>query len=145
MTSFIDKAKKLVSNDSTDGKISNRYKFFLAFPGMPIALSNTLIHNAYIKFYTDMVGLDVKYVGILYLVFGIWNAINDPALGVLIDRFKYRPKSGQVCLLDAGDCASNGDFGILHDFCPADVGAVAHFCLHARSCCSSMTLRRRLS
>lgn len=99
MAAIIDKVKNLASNESHDGQISNRAKFFLAFPGMPIALSNTLIHNAYIKFYTDMVGLDVQYVGVLYLIFGIWNAINDPALGVLIDRFKYRPSRGKYVYL----------------------------------------------
>ena len=66
---------------------------------MPVTLSNTLIHNAYIKYYTDLVGLDVRYVGVLYLVFGIWNAINVPALGVLIDRFRYRPDRGKYVYL----------------------------------------------
>lgn len=99
MSSLKHKAKNAFSNKSHNGRISNRTKFFLAFPGMPVALSNTLIHNAYIKFYTDMVGLDVKYVGILYLLFGIWNAINDPALGVLIDRFKFRPSRGKYVYL----------------------------------------------
>ena len=51
------------NKSSTPGHIPNKAKFFLAFPVMPVALSNTLIHNAYIKFYTDMVGLDVEYVG----------------------------------------------------------------------------------
>lgn len=66
---------------------------------MPVALSNTLIHNAYIKYYTDLIGLDVRYVGILYFLFAIWNAINDPALGVLIDRFRYRPDRGKYVYL----------------------------------------------
>ena len=99
MPTITEKIKNLASDESINGRISNRAKFFLAFPGMPIALSNTLIHNAYIKFYTDMVGLDVRYVGILYLIFGIWNAINDPALGILIDRFKYRPNRGKYVYL----------------------------------------------
>jgi glycoside/pentoside/hexuronide:cation symporter, GPH family len=70
-------------------------KFFLAFPIMPLSLSNVLIHNAYIKYYTDIIGLDVKLIGIVYLVFGIWNAINDPMLGVVIDRSRYRPRRGK--------------------------------------------------
>ena len=62
---------------------------------MPLTLSNVLIHNAYIKYYTDIVGLDVKLVGLVYLVFGIWNALNDPALGLIIDRFRYTPRRGK--------------------------------------------------
>ena len=66
---------------------------------MPGSLSNILIHNAYIKFYTDIIGLDPKFVGIMYLIFGIWNAINDPAIGVLIDRRKYTEKRGKFLYL----------------------------------------------
>jgi GPH family glycoside/pentoside/hexuronide:cation symporter len=70
-------------------------KFFLSFPTMPGNLSVVLIHNAFLKYYTDIVGLDPKYVGIIYAVFGIWNAINDPAIGVWLDRYKYNEKKGK--------------------------------------------------
>lgn len=95
MNKFFAGLKGLFSNESRNGKISNRAKFFLAFPTMPLTLSNVLIHNAYIKYYTDIIGLDVQLVGIIYLIFGIWNAINDPVLGVVIDRFKYTEKRGK--------------------------------------------------
>lgn len=95
MSSFWNGLKGIFSNESKNGMISNRSKFFLAFPGMPVVIGNTLIHNAYIKYYSDVIGLDVKFVGIIYLIFGIWNAINDPMLGVVIDRFRYTPKRGK--------------------------------------------------
>jgi GPH family glycoside/pentoside/hexuronide:cation symporter len=95
MSNVIGKVKGIFSNESRNGMISNRLKFFLAFPQMPITLSNVLIHNAYIKYYTDIIGLDVQLVGLIYLIFGIWNAINDPMLGVLIDRTKYDEKRGK--------------------------------------------------
>ncbi len=77
------------------GPIRGWAKFFLAFPTMPLNLSNVLIHNAFIKYYTDIIGLDVKLVGLVYLIFGIWNAVNDPILGVVIDRFRYTPQRGK--------------------------------------------------
>ena len=95
MTSFSAKLKGLFSNESQNGQISNRAKFFLAFPTMPVAISNVLIHNAYIKYYSDVIGLDVSFVGWIYLVFGIWNAINDPMLGVFIDRWRFTPRRGK--------------------------------------------------
>ncbi|MFC1996403.1 MFS transporter [Chloroflexota bacterium] len=95
MSNLISKAKGILSSESRDGNISNRDKFFLAFPTMPLTLSNVLIHKAYIKYYTDIIGLEVKLVGVIYLIFGIWNAINDPILGVVIDRFKYTEKRGK--------------------------------------------------
>ncbi|MFO7611034.1 MAG: MFS transporter [Clostridia bacterium] len=79
----------------SEGYITNKQKFQLAFPQMPLAISNGLIHSAYIKFYTDIIGLDIEYVGIIWLLFGIWNAVNDPMMGVFIDRFKYKPKRGK--------------------------------------------------
>ena len=95
MTNVIAAIKGIFSNESVDGRVSNRAKFFLAFPSLPVTLGNVLIHNAYIKYYSDVIGLDVKFVGIVYLIFGIWNAINDPMLGVIIDRFRYTPKRGK--------------------------------------------------
>ena len=85
----------IFSNESRAGRISNRSKFFLAFPGMPVTIGNVLVHNAYIKYYSDVIGLDVRFVGIVYLIFGIWNAVNDPLMGVVIDRFRYTPKRGK--------------------------------------------------
>ncbi len=77
------------------GEITLKEKFFLAFPSMPVSLSNVLIHNAFLKYYTDMVGMRVELAGLVYLIFGIWNAINDPLMGVFIDRFRFTEKRGK--------------------------------------------------
>ena len=79
----------------TSGYITNKQKFQLAFPQMPLAISNGLIHSAYIKVYTDIIGLDIQYVGIIWMLFSIWNAINDPLMGVFMDRFRYKPQRGK--------------------------------------------------
>lgn len=79
----------------TTGELTGWQKFVLSFPVMPGTLSSVLIHNAFIKYYTDIIGLDPKFVGILYAVFGIWNAINDPAIGVWLDRRRYDEKRGK--------------------------------------------------
>ncbi|MDX1357934.1 MAG: MFS transporter, partial [Clostridia bacterium] len=88
-----------LTRPNPNGEITKWQKFLLAFPTMPGVLSSVLIHNAFIKFYTDIIGLDPKYVGIVYLIFGIWNAINDPVIGVLIDRFKFTEKRGKFAYL----------------------------------------------
>ncbi len=80
---------------STARELTGWQKFLLSFPTMPGTLSSVLIHNAFIKYYTDVIGLDPKFVGILYAVFGIWNAINDPAIGVWLDRRRYDEKKGK--------------------------------------------------
>jgi len=44
-----------------------------------------------IFFYTDVVHLDPKLVGLAFAIsYGIWNAINDPLIGVLSDRTRSR-------------------------------------------------------
>jgi len=73
-----------------------RDRLFLALPQAPLALSSVLIHNAFIKYYTDMVGLEAPLVGLIYFVFSLWNAINDPLLGLVIDRFPFRPGRGRL-------------------------------------------------
>jgi len=90
---------RYLNHPEPDGQISKWRKFLLAFPSLPGNLSSVLIHNAFLKYYTDIIGLDAKYVGLVYLIFGIWNAINDPAIGVLIDRRKYDEKKGKLLYL----------------------------------------------
>jgi GPH family glycoside/pentoside/hexuronide:cation symporter len=44
-----------------------------------------------IFFYTDTVRLDSKLVGLAFAIsYGVWNAINDPLIGVLSDRTRTR-------------------------------------------------------
>ena len=79
--------------------ISLGQKWLLALPGPAMSLSSVLIHNVYIKLYTDVIGLDVMYVGQIYFWFNLWNMLNDPVFGVLIDRAKYRPGKGKYLYL----------------------------------------------
>ncbi len=77
------------------GQISRKEKFFLAMPIPAASLSSVLIHNVYIKLYTDLIGLQPVYVGLVYLIYNIWNFINDPLIGVFIDRKKVDPRHGK--------------------------------------------------
>jgi GPH family glycoside/pentoside/hexuronide:cation symporter len=44
-----------------------------------------------IFFYVDVVRLDARLVGLAFAIsYGVWNAINDPLLGVLTDRTRTR-------------------------------------------------------
>ena len=47
-------------------------------------------------FYETEIGLNVWYVGLGFVVFAIWNAINDPLVGYMTDRpFKFTRKWGR--------------------------------------------------
>ncbi len=44
-------------------------------------------------FYTDVVGISAAAVGTLFLVARIWDAVNDPIMGILVDKISF--KSGK--------------------------------------------------
>ncbi|ACQ80510.1 major facilitator superfamily MFS_1 [Beutenbergia cavernae DSM 12333] len=72
-----------------------REKVLIAMPLPAAMMSSVLIHNVYVKFYTDVIGLEPQYVGWVYLAFNIWNVLNDPVFGVVIDRMSYRTGKGK--------------------------------------------------
>lgn len=76
-----------------------RRRLLLATPLPAAWMSSVVIHNVYVKFYTDVVGLDPKYIGWVYLIFNIWNVLNDPVFGVLLDKMRYRPDKGKFLLV----------------------------------------------
>ncbi len=79
--------------------LSFKQKALLATPLPAVWMSSVIIHNVYVKFYTDVIGLDPKYIGWVYLVFNIWNILNDPVFGVMLDKMKYRPGRGKFLLV----------------------------------------------
>jgi GPH family glycoside/pentoside/hexuronide:cation symporter len=56
--------------------------------------ANTLIYNVFSNriqfFYIDVIGLAPALAGIIWMIFGIWNAINDPLFGAVSDRTRTR-------------------------------------------------------
>lgn len=81
------------------GGLTFKEKLTLALPGPASVIGPIIIHNALIKFYTDIIGIDAKYIGWIYLIYNIWNAINDPLLGIWVDRLKYSEKRGKYVYL----------------------------------------------
>ncbi len=39
-------------------------------------------------YFVNLRGLSTYYTGIVWLLFGIWNAVNDPLFGYISDRTK---------------------------------------------------------
>jgi glycoside/pentoside/hexuronide:cation symporter, GPH family len=47
--------------------------------------------GTYIQFlYIDIFGLNVRWVGLVWSLYGLWNAVNDPLAGYLSDRTRTR-------------------------------------------------------
>jgi len=61
-------------------------------------LVSVIVNSSLMKFYTDMIGLSPAIYGVVYLLFSIWNGINDSMIGYWADKRpfltglgKYRP------------------------------------------------------
>ncbi|GIP53036.1 MULTISPECIES: MFS transporter [Paenibacillus] len=94
---FVKKAARSVRNAFrfTTSGLTLGEKWRLALPGPILSVGGVLIHNVFIKYYTDMIGLSPKYVAWVYVIYNIWNAINDPMIGVWIDKLRHRPNRGK--------------------------------------------------
>ncbi len=64
-----------------------------------IGLLNVVIASSLMKFYTDIVGLTPAVYGIIFLIFSIWNGINDPIIGYWADTRPFRKNKGKYAPL----------------------------------------------
>ncbi|MFX0046679.1 MAG: MFS transporter [Candidatus Hermodarchaeota archaeon] len=60
---------------------------------VPSALPYNMIGSWLLVFYTIEAGLSLIEFGLLFMIYGIWNAINDPLIGFYMDKLK--PKKGR--------------------------------------------------
>jgi GPH family glycoside/pentoside/hexuronide:cation symporter len=60
---------------------------------VPSALPYNMIGSWLLTFYTIEAGLSLIEFGILFMIYGIWNAVNDPLIGFYMDKLK--PKKGR--------------------------------------------------
>ncbi len=74
-------------------------KAMISLSSGALVLTGTVIHSSYAMYYTDFLGMPPAMIGIVYLLFMIWNAINDPLFGFLIERRKYHEKRGKYTYL----------------------------------------------
>jgi GPH family glycoside/pentoside/hexuronide:cation symporter len=68
------------------------------FLGLSTAGSNMLsaiVGSAVLSYYLDFLHLAPRSIGSIYLLYGIWNALNDPLFGVWSDRRKAAPGKGK--------------------------------------------------
>ncbi len=70
-------------------------RFFLVLPRLPLNVANLLVLVVMFKYFTDVVGIDPLHVGTIFMILSIWNAVNDPLIGVLMDRMPYIKNKGK--------------------------------------------------
>ena len=69
-------------------KLSLKSKIAYGGFGAGIGLPSQIAFSAITFFYNTVLGLDATFLGIGWLIFSLWNAINDPIFGFLEDNTK---------------------------------------------------------
>lgn len=67
-------------------KIPNKYKLGYAGANTANGILSGLGFSAVTFFYTDILKIQPDLAGYVWLIFGIWNALNDPLFGIIQDR-----------------------------------------------------------
>ena len=72
---------------------SRRGHLLYSLGAVPSALPYNMVGSWLLTFYTIYAGLSLIEFGILFMIYGIWNAVNDPLIGYYMDKLK--PKKGR--------------------------------------------------
>ena len=75
-------------------QISVTQKMLISLVTIGPGVINSLVVNALLIYYTDKLGMQNLFLyGIAILIYGIWNAINNPIVGVYIEQ--WNPPEGK--------------------------------------------------
>ena len=77
-------------------KLTSREKYSYGIGSYGKDLACGIVYTFLIIYFTDVVGINPAFVGTLFLMARLWDAINDPIMGMIVDntrsRFgKFRP------------------------------------------------------
>jgi GPH family glycoside/pentoside/hexuronide:cation symporter len=70
-------------------------KILMNFISAGSALVIVIVTSSFMKFFTDVVGLSPATYGVIFLIFSIWNGINDPVIGFWADKRPFQTGRGK--------------------------------------------------
>ncbi|MFO7677533.1 MAG: MFS transporter [Thermoplasmatota archaeon] len=70
-------------------------KTLIVLSAFGAVLSGNVVHATFLKYFTDYIGMSPGAFGVIYMIFMVWNAVNDPLFGGIIDNAKPHPKKGK--------------------------------------------------
>ena len=76
--------------------VSTNQKVYYGLGGLGSGLISGVFGAAVVKFYSDVVGLSAGLISTVFLIYAIWNAINDPIFGYLSDRIKWKGNNSKL-------------------------------------------------
>ncbi len=79
----------------SEEKLTFKKKFLFGLSAFPDQLTYQIFQFLIFTFYFTVVKIPLPLMIITYVIWGIWNAINDPMLGAISERTKHRGKWGK--------------------------------------------------
>ncbi len=79
----------------SEEKLTFKKKFLFGLSAFPDQLTYQIFQFLIFTFYFTVIKIPLTLMIITYIIWGIWNAINDPMLGALSERTKHRGKLGK--------------------------------------------------
>ena len=80
-----------IKNEITEEKVSASSKFWLCSADCLCTTMNSLLTGGGMTyFFTKFLGLSEGLASIVWIIFAIWNAVNDPLFGYISDRTKSK-------------------------------------------------------
>ncbi len=79
----------------SEEKLTFKKKFLFGLSAFPDQLTYQIFQFLIFTFYFTVVKIPLPLMILTYIIWGIWNAINDPMLGALSERTKHRGKWGK--------------------------------------------------
>ncbi|MGQ4874493.1 MAG: MFS transporter [Promethearchaeia archaeon] len=76
-------------------EISTKKRFLFGLSAIPDQLTYQAFTLLVFTYYYAVIGINIGLVWAAYVIWGIWNAVNDPLLGGLSDRKKFHKKLGK--------------------------------------------------
>jgi len=65
-------------------------KLAYSIGAVPSALPYNAIASYFLMYYELVLGLSIEYFTLLWIIYSVWNAINDPLAGYIMDRTRTR-------------------------------------------------------
>lgn len=75
-----------MANESAIGKLPARQKYCFGIGAIGKDAICNLVGAFLMLYFTDTLGLNPAFVGVLFLVARIWDAVNDPMMGMICDN-----------------------------------------------------------
>ena len=79
-----------MANPSATGKLPARQKYCFGIGAIGKDAICNLVGAFLMLYFTDTLGLNPAFVGVLFAVARIWDAINDPMMGMICDNTRTR-------------------------------------------------------